>query len=93
MRRRTTRSRGSSSTTGRRQSDLAKAYEHARRAVELEGEGQYVANYSDTAGWAAHVLGLAQEALDLIGQGAGLDPYDVVVHTHLAEAEAAKDQA
>jgi hypothetical protein len=53
---------------------FAEAYEHARPAVELEGEGQSLANYSDTAGWAAHLLGLRQEALDLIGQGARVDP-------------------
>jgi tetratricopeptide (TPR) repeat protein len=66
---------------------LTEARELVERALELEGEGPDQSSYLDTAGLVAYRLEHYLEAVSLLRRAVALDPFHVILRSHLTDAE------
>jgi len=66
---------------------LTEARELGERALELEDEGPDQSIYLDTAGFVAYRMERYPEAVGHLRRAVALDPFHVLLRTHLADAE------
>jgi tetratricopeptide (TPR) repeat protein len=66
---------------------FSESFELAERAVELQDASPHLANYLDTAGWAAFRLGRHRDAYVRLKKAVDLDEHDVQIRAHLDEVK------